>query len=256
MGQDEALVSVLMTNYNYGKYIEQAVNSVVAQTHGPLELIIVDDGSTDNSREAIERLKAEIGSRFSNGVLVVHKTNGGLHSALNAGFQHVNGETALFLDADDMISPEYIAKATRLLWQKRQEGVGLVYTNSVMIHADGTLFRDLYGNAIEGKSAEFDAETLARYNYIPGNGVTLTDALRQIFPLDLNVEPGREKHARHLALVASGYKFLHIPEPLFFYRQHRENISGIGNTTMAQMESGTPSHFMFSGLWPKYDPNS
>lgn len=103
------LVSVLINNYNYGAYLGEAVASVLAQTHENLELIIVDDGSTDDSRRIIENLA----SRHSR-IVACCKSNGGQLSAFNAGYALARGDVLFFLDADDLYHPDYVAKAVEI----------------------------------------------------------------------------------------------------------------------------------------------
>ena len=87
------LVSIVISNYNYGRYLRAAIDSALAQTYPPIEVVVVDDGSTDDSREVIESYGARI--------LPVFKSNGGQGSAINAGFAASRGEIVMFLDADD-----------------------------------------------------------------------------------------------------------------------------------------------------------
>ncbi len=90
-------VSIIVDNYNYARFIKQAIDSALQQTCPPLEVIVVDDGSTDDSREII---------RAYDGRLVpVLKENGGQASALNAGLAASHGELIIFLDADDVLLP-------------------------------------------------------------------------------------------------------------------------------------------------------
>src|ERR1035438_2741424 len=78
------LMSVIIDNYNYGGFVRDAINSALDQTYPNVEVIVVDDGSTDNSREVI--------SSFGNRVISVLKENGGQSSALNAGIARSSGE--------------------------------------------------------------------------------------------------------------------------------------------------------------------
>jgi len=88
------MISVILCNYNYGRYISFAIESVLSQTYPDFELIIVDDGSTDNSREVI--------SSFTDHRIVrVFQDNGGQAAAFNAGFSQASGELIAFLDSDD-----------------------------------------------------------------------------------------------------------------------------------------------------------
>lgn len=106
----DSFVSVIIDNYNYGRFIGEAIDSVLEQTYTNYELIIVDDGSKDNSREIIERYA----QRYPNKIVPVYKTNGGQASAFNAGFSVAKGDVIAFLDSDDYWYPtklEAIAKA-------------------------------------------------------------------------------------------------------------------------------------------------
>lgn len=101
-----SFVSVLINNYNYGRYIGEAIESVLNQTYRNFELIIVDDGSTDNSREVIEKFKI----KYEKLITVVYKKNGGQASAFNAGYQIAKGEIIAFLDSDDYWFPQKLEK--------------------------------------------------------------------------------------------------------------------------------------------------
>lgn len=95
-----ALVSVIIPLYNRKQLIERCVQSALCQTHRELEIIIVDDGSTDGCEEELERLAAA-----DSRVRVCHKPNGGVSSARNAGLDMATGEYVQFLDSDDTLLP-------------------------------------------------------------------------------------------------------------------------------------------------------
>ena len=94
------LVSVIVNNYNYGHFLSEAIDSALAQTYTRTEVIVVDDGSTDDSSEII----AGYGDR----IIPVLKENGGQASAFNAGFAKSRGDVICFLDADDYLFPQAI----------------------------------------------------------------------------------------------------------------------------------------------------
>ena len=100
-------ISVIVNNCNYGRFLSEAVNSVLAQDYRDFELIVVDDGSTDDSRRIMESVKDER-------VRCVFKENGGQLSAFNAGFLKSSGEILCFLDADDMYPPGYLRAVVRM----------------------------------------------------------------------------------------------------------------------------------------------
>ena len=84
------LVSVLINNYNYQQYLEQAIDSALAQDYVPIEIIVVDDGSTDDLRSII--------GRYGSKIRAVFKSNGGQASAFNAGVNASRGDILCFLD--------------------------------------------------------------------------------------------------------------------------------------------------------------
>jgi hypothetical protein len=90
-------VEVIINNFNYGRFLSAAIDSALAQTHPAVRVIVVDDGSTDESRAVI--------SRYGERIVPVLKENGGQASALNAGFAHSAGDVVIFLDSDDVLLP-------------------------------------------------------------------------------------------------------------------------------------------------------
>lgn len=96
------IVSIIIDNFNYGRYLRDAIDSALNQTYPNTEVIVVDDGSTDNSREII--------STYSGHVTSVLKQNGGQASAFNAGYVASKGTIVLFLDADDLLFPQAAAR--------------------------------------------------------------------------------------------------------------------------------------------------
>jgi glycosyltransferase involved in cell wall biosynthesis len=97
------LVSIIITSFNYGRFLGEAIDSALSQTHPRTEVIVVDDGSTDNSRAVI----ASYGDRL----IPVLKTNGGQASAFNAGFRVSQGEVVCFMDSDDSLHQRAIENA-------------------------------------------------------------------------------------------------------------------------------------------------
>jgi glycosyltransferase involved in cell wall biosynthesis len=105
MGVDQPLVSVLVTKYNYGRYLREAIDSVLNQTYSPIEIIVVDDGSKDNSREVIASYQSKI--------IPIFKENGGQASAINGGFAISQGDIICSLDADDVWLPTKVEEVVK-----------------------------------------------------------------------------------------------------------------------------------------------
>ncbi len=98
-------VSALITNYNYARFLGTAIESVLRQTYSDVEIVVVDDGSTDNSLEVLES--------YANAITVVRQPNSGQAAAINAGFAASSGEILCLLDGDDSFVPEKVAKIVR-----------------------------------------------------------------------------------------------------------------------------------------------
>src|SRR6266511_130101 len=103
---DSRQARIVISNYHYGRFLREAIDSALGQTYANTEVIVVDDGSTDESREII----ASYGQRITS----VLKKNGGQASAFNAGFAVSRGDVILFLDADDMLLPTALERARPL----------------------------------------------------------------------------------------------------------------------------------------------
>lgn len=96
----EPLVSVIVPIYNVENYVNQCVVSILNQTYKSLEIILVDDGSTDESGEICDHF-----SESDKRVITIHKENGGLSDARNAGLKRAGGKYVMFVDGDDSLHP-------------------------------------------------------------------------------------------------------------------------------------------------------
>lgn len=104
---NQALVSVIIPNYNHAHYVGVAIQSVLAQEYRPVEIIVVDDGSTDDSRAVI--------TQFGDQVRAIWQENRGLSAARNTGLRAARGEFIAVLDADDLYEPDFISTLVPLL---------------------------------------------------------------------------------------------------------------------------------------------
>jgi glycosyltransferase involved in cell wall biosynthesis len=102
------LVSIVIPSYNSSGFLRETLNSLLEQTYTPIEIILVDDGSTDNTPEVVKPY-------ISKGVKYIYKKNGGVSSARNLGFERSTGNYICFMDADDWFYPDNIALKVRAL---------------------------------------------------------------------------------------------------------------------------------------------
>ncbi len=139
------LVSVLLPTYNRAYIVLQAIHSVLNQTYQDIELIVVDDGSTDGTRALLEPLLAEAGSR----VRYIHQPNGGLAAARNAGLAAARGEFVAFQDSDDAWLPWKLAAQVALM--RRLPELAVVWTDMRAVDDHGVELsprhlRTMYGS--------------------------------------------------------------------------------------------------------------
>jgi len=120
---EPGLLSVAIPYYNMGDYIDETLQSALESTYRPLEVVIVNDGSTDP--RSVEKLE-EIEARGLESVRVVHQENQGLAAARNTGARNARGEFVAFLDADDLVAPDFYARCVDVL--ARYDNVSLVYS--------------------------------------------------------------------------------------------------------------------------------
>lgn len=120
------LVTALICNYNYGRFLEQAIDSALAQTWRPLEVLVVDDGSTDESRSVL--------AQYRDRIRVILKENGGQASAFNVGIAEARGEIICFLDSDDFWYPD---KVERTIAKYKEGPWGLICNDLQEVDDEG-----------------------------------------------------------------------------------------------------------------------
>jgi|SRR5919199_3191412 glycosyltransferase involved in cell wall biosynthesis len=111
---DNPKVSILINNYNYGRFLAEAIDSALNQTYSNTEVIVIDDGSTDNSREII--------ASYGDKIIPILKQNSGQASAFNVGFAISKGDIICFLDSDDTFSAEKVAAVVDGLGDRQELG--------------------------------------------------------------------------------------------------------------------------------------
>lgn len=140
-------VSVIVPVYNVSRFLPECIESVINQTYGDFELILVDDGSTDGSGIICDNYASK-----DNRIIVLHKTNGGLTSARNAGLSIASGEWIMHLDGDDWIEPDMLLS---LISQANSTGesVDIVDAGFRMVWDDGRIIEVLNNYELTNKQA-------------------------------------------------------------------------------------------------------
>lgn len=132
MSAAQPVVSVIIASYNHGRYIEECILSVLGQTYPNIELLVIDDGSTDDSVERIQRLQAVHGFDFR------VQQNQGLTNTLNEAVARCSGSLIVPFGSDDIMLPERIA--VQVAYMDGKPEVGICAGNIELIDADGNLF--------------------------------------------------------------------------------------------------------------------
>jgi glycosyltransferase involved in cell wall biosynthesis len=139
----ESLVSIIIPTYNRARFLKRAIFSILNQTYPNFELLIIDDGSTDNTQEIVNKIAD---TRVT---LIRHPENRGQCAALNTGIAHAKGEFIGFLDSDDEWLPGMVEQSIRK-FHMGNEKLGLVYVLSAEVHNDGAIspsrFKTAKGN--------------------------------------------------------------------------------------------------------------
>lgn len=238
----DKLLSVVIPSYNYASFVAEAIASIAAQTYASIELIVVDDASTDNSVEVIREALGKADNLVRTELIMLGK-NSGQHGVINRGLSVVQGKYFMILDADDLLKPDYMERTVAELDKARAEdsSIGFVYTDCTLISPTG---EDLD----RGRSAPFDVKLLERYSFIPATATCLAEPVIQASPYDETIIKGT-KHHRWKRIVGNGWNGKHLAEPLFCYRMHENNVSGIGKRVIEEVARGEGGERILSGYW-------
>ena len=211
-----ARISVIIPTYNgTTRFIEQGLESVLAQTYPDMELIVVDDASTDDTMAVVQR---HLHSCQHQVEYIQRSVNGGPGAARNDGARLATGEYLAFFDQDDLWAPSFLAETAQVL-RKTTKEVGAVHTDRWDINARGGIIK--YVGCYRPCEPNFRHTQIARL-LCRGNNVTLPAMLLKRaafeavggFEEHLRSDEDREFHIR----FHQRFTVLHIPEPLFSYR--------------------------------------
>jgi glycosyltransferase involved in cell wall biosynthesis len=199
-------VSIIVPCYNQAQYLDEALQSLFAQTHIDWECLIINDGSSDNTGEVARKWEAK-DSRFA----YVYKENGGVSSARNLGIEKAKGEFILTLDADDQYEATFVEKALAVLINN--PGIGIVsswgryFTTQKQLH-------------VFQSTAQSVTDFLFHNGINNGSSLFRKQCWEQVGGYDENPENGYEDWEFYLRVCALGWKVHVIEEVLFFYRQN------------------------------------
>lgn len=196
----QAKVTVVIPCFNHGEFLPEAVASVLNAKRDDVDLIVVDDGSTD------ARTQREMDALRERGIRVIRQENKGVAAARNAGIAASSAEYILPLDADNRLRPAYFEHGIRILGA--HPSVGVVYGNPEYV-----------GGSAQWQSGPFDAGQLMRWNYIDACAIYRRKIWDQTGGYDgMMPVPGFEDWDLWLGALERGWQFVYVPEVLFDYR--------------------------------------
>ena len=214
--REPGLVSIVLPVYNRERYISEAIESVLRQTYENYELIVIDDGSTDDS---IKKVKA-LSDRFKGRMVLVSQENGGPSAAKNIGIQIATGEYIAFLDSDDFWHPEKLEKQMALF--ALHAHIAFTYTGYNLVDEKGTVFDECLPDA------QFSGDIykkLWKYRNTISGGTILVEKeklfMAGLYDLELK---GVENLDLRLRLSRLGDVY-YLFEPLYYYRKHGDSLS-------------------------------
>lgn len=210
-------VSIIIPVYNAERYIKECVESALNQTYDNLEVIAVNDGSTDNSLKILEE--------FSNKIKILSKKNGGTASAINLGIKNMKGEWFKWLSADDILYPnaieELISEAMKL-----EDRKNILYSNYDIINSEGKVIKQFIEQNYNDLET-FRINSFLLYNYI-GNGTTSLihkSAIDQFGMFDEKIGFAEDYELWLRLCVLHEYRLHLVPKILAKYRIHETQLT-------------------------------
>lgn len=223
MLKDDSLVSVVIPCYNLGVYLEEALDSVKAQTYSSTEIIIVDDGSTD---EHTVNLLKKI-EKDSPDVKVIFQKNTGPSGARNTGIKEARGDYILCLDSDDVLLPDYIEKVMPIFFQEDLKKIGFVTT---WVQEFGKR-KNIW------ETEKYNPGRLLVENIINTASIFRKEAWEKVGGYKTEMKGGYEDWEFWISVVESGYEWKVLPEIQFMYRIRDNSVSATASTKHLELYS-------------------
>ena len=232
------LVSIIIGNYNYDNFLGKAINSALNQTYKNIEVIVVDDGSTDNSRDVI--------ANYGDQVISIIKENGGQPSTYNAGFALSKGDIICFLDSDDMFLLDKVARIVTI-FEAYQEIDWCFHSLQLIDENDKLLGRT---TTVNYKSGDRDYREIFKRGKIPPSlppCATLCfkrSLLEQILPMPTSkYMPASDFYIKYMAAALS--KGFILAEDLTLQRIHGKNMATLRDDVLHKKAREQ----LFTGSW-------
>lgn len=223
--KNHLLVSVIINNYNYGHFLPESVDSALNQTYPNVEVIVVDDCSTDNSQEVITSYGDKI-------IPIFHQVNGKQAAAFNSGFAKSQGDIIIFLDSDDYLYP-YAVERVVLAWK---QNIAKVHYRLTVVDKDRKPLGFSYpqgGKPLDSGEVWRNVITEGTYAGVPTSGNAISrKSLTQVFPIPDEYKTMADDYLS--VLIPLYGEVVAIEEPLAAYRIHTSNQWALFEVTAAR----------------------
>lgn len=216
------LVSIIMPAFNAGAYIAEAADSVINQTFTNWELIIINDGSTDDTEAIAQKYSAK-----DPRIRLITQENKKLSAARNTGIINAKGEWVAFLDADDLWVATKLAKQLNVA--ERQPDAGVIFTGGYTFYNNDLKTAQPYGTVSGYYTPSAIYKLEYQGNYIPVLSVLVKKKHLDIVGLQDEQLRACEDWDYWLRLALNGVSFFGMEEKLFYYRKHSSNMSNDDN---------------------------
>lgn len=233
-------VSVIVPVYNVEKYLEKCLKSLVGQTLMDMEIIIVNDGSTDNSKEIVEKIRKQ----FPNKIIYVEKENGGLSDARNYGIPYAKGEYIAFFDSDDYVEKDMYKKMYEIA---QKENSDMVECDFYWEYPDRQ--KEDIGQIYEGKKEMIEKVRVMACNKLIRREILEKANIR--FPKGLRYEDVEFTYK----LIPYLEKVSFLKEPCFHYIQREGSISNVQNERtkeIFEVLEHVLQYYKQQGIYEKY----
>jgi glycosyltransferase involved in cell wall biosynthesis len=211
------LVSVIIPTYNSCQWVGQAIDSVLGQTYSPIEIFVVDDGSTDDTATYLK-------ARYDKQITYIYQPNEGAGKARNVGIKHAKGELLAFLDADDVMLPAKIAR--QVAYFKACPQYAVVYCDFWCVYEDAVNQWQVPPPKykLEGVAGEIFHRLLKGNVMIPSAVTVRRECLKAVGEF-FEVGQGCEDWDLWLRIASKGYQFGYLDERLVLYRVRSDSVS-------------------------------
>lgn len=219
------LISIIIPVYNGVNYLKEAIESALAQTYPNIEIIVINDGSTDGTEQ--------IALSFGESIQYVKKTNGGVASALNIGILKMRGEHFSWLSHDDLYMPNKIEKQLEIL--RKQPKKSIVFSGFNIIDKNS----DFMSSHLIKNWQQYTKFEMILYTMIHGCSLLIPKAaFNTVGYFDETLRTVQDNH-QWLRIAKADYQFIYIDEPLILSRQHSEQ----GSVTLKEIQVGEIREF-------------